>query len=220
MHFFTECKTFHHHRHHLNKVLIVIFLLPMVVACATVPPKQQENICRIFDVYPKWFDYAHQSQKEWGTPKHILMAFVKQESSFRSHAKPPFKWFLFVPVGRGSSAKGYAQAQNPVWREYESERGALFRNRTDMEDALDFIGWYNHRTHTRLGISKWNAKELYLAYHEGHGGYKRGNHNKKPRLLSVSDKVARVAGNYAVQLPACEKRLRCRSWYKVWPLCR
>ena len=204
----------------LTKVLVALFLLPMMVACVTVPPKDQGNICQIFDEYPKWFDYAQQSQKEWGTPKHILMSFVKQESSFRSHAKPPLKWFLFVPIGRGSSAKGYAQAQNPVWSEYERERGSLFRQRTDMEDALDFIGWYNHRTHTRLGISKWNAKELYLAYHEGHGGYKRGNHNKKPSLLSVSDKVARVAAKYAVQLPVCEQRLRCRSWYKVWPLCQ
>jgi hypothetical protein len=218
MHLVVEVMAFLHN--YLTKVLIGLFLLPMMVACATVPPKEQGNICRIFDEYPKWFDYAQDSQKEWGTPKHILMAFVKQESSFRSHAKPPFKWFFFVPIGRGSSAKGYAQAQNPVWSEYESERGALFRNRTDMEDALDFIGWYNHRTHIRLGISKWNAKELYLAYHEGHGGYKRGNQHKKPGLLSVSDKVARVAAKYATQLPVCEQRLRCRSWYKVWPLCQ
>ena len=42
--------------------------------------------------------------------------------------------------GRPSSAKGYAQAQDPVWNEYQAERGRLFRSRSDMEDALDFIG--------------------------------------------------------------------------------
>ena len=56
----------------------------------------------------------------------------------------PRKKIWFIPLGRPSSAKGYAQAQDPVWGEYQKERGRLFRSRGDMEDALDFIGWYSH----------------------------------------------------------------------------
>ena len=196
-----------------------IFVVLVVSSCVTPPPKNQSNLCAVFDQYPKWYDYAASAQEKWGTPKQTLMAFVKQESSYRSHAKPPFKWFLVIPLGRGSSAKGYAQAQNPVWSEYEKERGALFRGRTDMKDALDFIGWYNHRTNKRLGISKWDPTEMYLAYHEGHGGYRSGSYNKKPQLLKVADKVARTSDTYGAQLATCEGRLRCRQWYKFWPFC-
>ena len=147
------------------------------------------------------------------------MAFVRHESSYRENAKPPIKWFLFIPLGRPSSATGYAQAQDPVWKEYQAERGSLFRSRDDMEDALDFIGWYNHKCHQQLGLSKWNARALYLAYHEGRGGYKRGSYKKKPKLQKIADKVARTAKEYGAQLKQCEARFQCRKWYEFWPFC-
>lgn len=197
-------------------LLLSLFLVP---GCTTTPPKNQHNVCSIFDENPVWYDYAAQSEKAWGTPKQILMAFVRQESAFRENAKPPFEWFLFIPLGRPSSAKGYAQAQNPVWAEYKEERGSLFKSRGDMEDALDFIGWYNHKSHEQLGLSKWNARELYLAYHEGRGGFSRRTYKKKPNLLRVADKVARTASRYGAQLQECEARFRCRKFYQFWPFC-
>jgi hypothetical protein len=196
-----------------------LIILCLAAGCAATPPKAQHNICSVFDQHPTWYDYAQQSAEQWGTPPQIQMAFVRQESSYRENAKPPFEWFLFIPLGRPSSATGYAQAQNPVWKEYEAERGSLFRSRGDMEDALDFIGWYNHKSHKQLGLSKWNTRELYLAYHEGRGGYKRGSYKKKPKLLKVADKVARTANEYGTQLKTCEARLQCRHWYQFWPFC-
>ena len=198
----------------------IVLIVSILSGCASAPPKQQHDICAIFEQHPSWYDYAQQSQKKWGTPKHILMAFVRHESSYRENAKPPYDWFLFIPLGRKSSAKGYAQAQDPVWKEYKQERGGLFKSRGDMEDALDFIGWYNHNSHKRGGISKWDAKQLYLAYHEGHGGYKRGSYKKKPDVVKVADRVARTASEYGAQLKTCEERFQCRKWYQVWPLCR
>jgi len=197
----------------------VACLVLALAGCASTPPKQQHNICAVFDQHPAWYDYARQSEKTWGTPPQILMAFVRQESSYRENAKPPYEWFLFIPLGRASSAKGYAQIQDPVWKEYKAERGSLFRSRGDMEDALDFIGWYNDKTHRQLGISKWNAKQLYLAYHEGRGGYKRGSYKKKPKLMRVADKVAATASEYGTQLKQCESRFRCRKFYQFWPFC-
>ena len=88
-----------------------------------------------------------------------------------------------------------------------------------MEDALDFIGWYNHKSHEQLGLSKWNARELYLAYHEGRGGFSRRTYKKKPNLLRVADKVARTASRYGAQLQECEARFRCRKFYQFWPFC-
>jgi len=58
---------------------------------------------------------------------------------------------------------------------------------------------------------------LYLAYHEGHGGFKRRTYNKKGWLKSVASKVARRANNYSTQLQKCEKRLRSSGGFSLWP---
>lgn len=189
------------------------------MSCSVAPPKNQENICSIFLQKPNWYDNARKSEKKWGTPISTLLAFVKQESSYRKNARPAFKWFLFIPLGRPSSAKGYAQAQNPVWKDYKKERRGIFKSRSNMSDALDFIGWYNNKTHTKLKISKLDPYNLYLAYHEGWTGYKRKSFNKKPRLLKIARKVERQGKLYSRQLNDCEKKFRCRQWYKIWPFC-
>ena len=188
--------------------------------CATAPPERQGDICAVFEQHPDWYDYARKSAKKWGTPVHVLMAFVRHESSYRSHAKPPRKKIWFIPLGRPSSAKGYAQAQDPVWGEYQAERGRLFRSRSDMEDALDFIGWYNHKTWRELRISRRNPRDLYLAYHEGRGGYRRGTWKNKPGVRRTAARVEDTARRYAAQLARCESRFRCDAWYQVWPFCR
>ncbi len=134
--------------------VLVAMSVALTAGCAVSPPRQQDNLCAIFDQHPEWYDAAKESQDRWGTPPHILMAFVKQESAFRHDARPPRDWFLFIPLARKSSALGYAQAQDPAWEEYEDEVGGFFKSRSDMEDALDFIGWYNHKSNKHLGISK------------------------------------------------------------------
>lgn len=192
----------------------------LVAGCAVRPPARQENICAVFDQYPHWYDYAKASEAKWGTPTHILMALVKRESAYRHDARPPYRWFWFIPLGRKSTAKGYAQAQDPAWKDYTEEVGGLFKSRSDMEDTLDFIGWYNHRSNKRLGISKRDAKHLYLAYHEGHGGYQRKSYRRKPQVVQIANEVNRVAKNYRSQLHGCEHRFKCRKWYQLWPLCK
>ena len=202
---------------------VISVLLAMAIAllagCASVPPKHQENLCTIFDQVPQWDDAAKESQDKWGTPPHILMAFIKQESAFRHDAKPPYDWFLFIPLGRKSSAEGYAQAKDEAWEEYEDETGGFFNSRSTMEDALDFIGWYNYKSSKDLGISKWDPKRLYLAYHEGRGGYARGSYKSKPEVVRIANRVDWQARQYGAQLRQCEERFKCRHWYQVWPFC-
>lgn len=191
----------------------------VLAACAASPPTQQRDLCAVFDQHPEWYDYAKSSEDRWGTPPHILLAFVKQESAYKHNAKPPRDWFLFIPLGRKSSAKGYAQAQDPAWSDYTDETGGLFKSRSDMEDALDFIGWYNDKSNKRLGLSKWDPKNLYLAYHEGHTGYRRGTYRKKPKLMQTANRVDRQARDYGAQLQQCEKRFKCRKWYQLSLFC-
>ena len=80
-----------------------------------------------------------------------------------------------------------------MWGEYKAERGRLFKSRSDMEDALDFIGWYNQKSSRELGISRNDAQQLYLAYHEGRGGYRRGTWKSKPDLQRVAKRVEDTA---------------------------
>ena len=43
---------------------------------------------------------------------------------------------------------------------------------------------------------KWDPKKLYLAYHEGHGGYRRGTHRNKKWLLACG----RSRGQYSARI--------------------
>ncbi|MEJ2761714.1 MAG: hypothetical protein P8126_09330 [Gammaproteobacteria bacterium] len=202
-----------------GSALTLLLIVLLLAGCASPPPRHQQDLCAVFDQHPDWYDYARESQKTWGTPIQILMAFIRRESGYRHNAKPPFHWFLFIPLGRESSARGYAQIQDPAWEDYKKERGGWFKSRSDMEDALDFIGWYNNKSHKLLGISKWDPKRLYLAYHEGFGGYRRGTYRHKPNVLRAARRVARTASDYGAQLRRCEDRFRCRKWWQFGPFC-
>ncbi|MGM0553780.1 MAG: lysozyme-like domain containing protein [Pseudomonadota bacterium] len=202
-------------------------LAPAVLAlsgCAILapsPPQDQSNICEIFADQPRWYDYARASEKEWGTPIATQIAFIQQESSFRSHVRPERERLLgIIPWKRPSSARGYAQAQDPVWGEYREEAGSRFARRSHMKHATDFVGWYNDRTRRMTGVSLDNPEHLYLAYHEGQGGYSRGSYRAKPQVQQIARQVAQRAQRYETQLAGCESRFRCRRFYQIWPFCR
>ncbi|WP_442908288.1 transglycosylase SLT domain-containing protein [Halomonas sp. G15] len=204
---------------------LVAVLLPLMVSgCAMLapsPPANQTNICEIFREQPDWYDYARASQAKWGTPVATQMAIIERESSFRSHVKPPRTKLLgFIPWRRPSSAYGYAQAQDPVWGEYEADAGRLFARRTHMKHATDFIGWYNARTRRMTGVSLYNPEHLYLAYHEGQGGYRRGSWRGKPAVRRAARDVASTAARYRSQLASCEAEFRCDGLLEIWPFCR
>ena len=89
-----------------------------------------------------------------------------------------------------------------------------------LDDAVDFVGWYAGVIGRATGIAPDDPFHLYLAYHEGHGGYKRGSYRKKKSLQRVANKVASNASNYGAQLKRCESRFRCRRFWQIWPFCR
>ena len=203
---------------------LAVAALLLLSGCATFapsPPEDQTNICEIFREQPSWYDYAQASEEKWGTPIATQMAFIQRESSFRSHVRPDRKYYLgFIPGPRPSSAKGYAQAQDPVWGEYEDQAGSLFARRTHMKHATDFIGWYNARTRAQTGISLNNPEHLYYAYHEGAVGYQRGTYRSKPQVLNAGRQVASLSNRYQAQLNSCQAEFQCRKFYQVWPFCR
>ncbi len=186
----------------LCMALVAVGLLALA-GCATAPPRNTQNICQVFDEFPGWYHDAVAAQKRWGTPAHVLMAFVQHESGFKGKARPQRPRFLFIPLPRRSSAFGYAQAQDPVWKEYRKANGRWFKSRKDMDDSLDFLGWYTDRIHRELGISKWDPTHLYLAYHEGIAGYRTGHWRRDRPLLQAAAAVDHRAREYGAQLRQC-----------------
>jgi hypothetical protein len=193
----------------IKKIFIVFSLLILMASCASnIPPSTTTDVCKIFKERYSWYKAAKKTEKRWKVPVYVSMAIIKQESSFIADARPGRTKLLgFIPWKRVTSARGYAQAVDGTWEMYLKDRGGWFVSRNDFEDSVDFVGWYNYKTHKQLGISLTNARALYLAYHEGRGGYKRGSYRTKPWLLSVADKVQRQSDRYKAQYQGCKKRL-------------
>lgn len=182
---------------------IFIILLFVLTGCTVPPPSNTNNICSIFKEYPGWRKATARSAKEWGIPVHVQMAIMHQESHFVADAKPErTKLLWFIPWTRPSTAYGYSQAKDETWENYEKNSGKS-GNPDNFADAIDFMGWYNHHSRRKLGISSENAYALYLAYHEGWGGYQRKTYTKKSWLMGVAKKVERQAKVYQQQLKTC-----------------
>jgi len=197
----------------------VLLLLPLLTlgACATSPPSDPSNICSIFDEKRGWYDDAADSRDEWGSPIPVMMAIMHQESRFKAKAKPPRKKiFGFIPGPRPSDAYGYSQALGSTWDGYKRSAGRYGADRDDFGDAIDFIGWYNFQSYKRSGIARTDTYRLYLAYHEGQGGYNRGTYRSKQWLMDVARKVERRAGSYQAQLARCEESLKDDGWFFGW----
>lgn len=197
----------------LRSLFVVIIL--SLSACVSTPPKHIDNICHIFDEKSRWYKKAKRAEKRWGVPIAINMAFIHQESRFVAKAKPPRTKILgFIPGPRKSSAYGYSQAKNATWKWYKKATNRGGADRNDFDDAIDFIAWYNQVSSKRLGMTKHDAYRLYLAYHEGQGGYERGTYKKKSWLIAVAKKVSQRSKKYTAQLAKCEDRLNSSGW---WP---
>jgi Uncharacterized protein conserved in bacteria len=186
---------------------LAIFLL--LAACGggyNSAPRNLDNACSILDQRPTYLRAMKKSERKWGIPVHVQMATFYQESKFDGDARTPFQFVLnVIPMGRQSSAFGYAQALDATWDEYREEQGRRGAKRTRIEDATDFMGWYMAESSEKLGISKYDARNQYLAYHEGRSGYARGSYNSKAWLVRVAGSVADRAEIYRQQLTACGK---------------
>jgi len=194
--------------------LCLILLLVALGGCTTSTPRNVDNICSIFFEKDDWYEEAADARDEWGSPIGVMMAIMHQESRFVAKAKPPRKKiFGFIPGPRPSNSYGYSQALKSTWKGYKRDAGRYGADRDDFGDAIDFIGWYNYQSFKRSGIARNDAYHLYLAYHEGHGGYNRGSYRSKAWLRKVAGKVNSRASRYTSQLAACEEELQDDGWF-------
>jgi len=192
--------------------LLLLFGI-LVISCSTAPPEDIGNSCSIFEEKDSWYSSARDSYKKWGVPIQVQLAIIYQESRFVHDAKPPRQKLLWViPWTRPSSAYGYGQIKDSTWEWYLKSTGRRWADRDDFDDVADFIGWYGDMSHRKLGISKSDAYSQYLAYHEGHGGFKRKTYKNKKWLIRVASQVAARAQRYSAQLRKCEDSLD-KGWW-------
>ena len=187
----------------LRKLLLVILL----AGCSFVdfgPPSDLNDACSITRERPKWHIHMRNVERSYGLPVSVQMAVLWQESKFEQRAKTPRTYFLkVIPTGRQSSAYGYAQVIDGTWDWYKQKTGRSGASRSNFRDSVEFIGWYTDITTEKYGISKSDARNQYLAYHEGHTGFGNRSYLKKSWLVNVADKVAGQAKLYERQLRGC-----------------
>ncbi|MGR3570642.1 transglycosylase SLT domain-containing protein [Brevirhabdus sp.] len=184
--------------------LAVLLVLAACSSPSYSPPSNLENACSIVRERPVYLRAMKRTERKWGIPVAVQMATIYQESKFIGDARTPLRYSLgVIPMGRQSSAYGYAQALDATWDEYREETGNRRAKRHDIDDATDFIGWYMNQSAARIGIPKYDTRNQYLAYHEGRTGYSRGSYNAKPWLMRVADGLAVRAATYDAQLRAC-----------------
>lgn len=169
-------------------------------------PRNLDDACAFGRERPEYMRAMQRAERRWNVPVPVQMAMIHQESKFVGDARTPFRYVLgVIPMGRQSSAYGYAQAIDGTWEDYQSSGGRRRAKRDRIEDATDFMGWYMNLTVEKTGVPLHDARNQYLAYHEGHSGYLCGSYNSKAWLLRVADQVATRANMYNLQLIACPR---------------
>ena len=194
----------------MGRLLRTSILLLLVAACGSgnySAPRNLDNACSIVKQRPKYLKAMKRSARKWGVPVHVQMAVIYQESKFIGNNRTPIQYIAgVIPMGRQSSAYGYAQALDATWKEYQRAEGGRGAKRDDIGDATDFMGWYMVQTREHTGIALNDARNQYLAYHEGRNGYLRGTYNGKAWLVRIADEVASRASTYQSQLSRCSRR--------------
>ncbi len=187
--------------------IIVILSFVFIQSCGVFNriPSSQNNACDILDHRSSWKRAVNRTNKKWGVSPALQLAFIKTESNFRARAKTPRKFFLgIIPAGRISSAYGYAQALDGTWAWYKKDSGNRNASRTDFADSSDFIGWYVDQTNKKLKISKSDVYRQYLAYHQGHAGYKSGRYKSSQAIMNVAQRTSNTAARFQTQLKKCK----------------
>ena len=194
----------------MSKWLRAMVILALVASCggggggSGQSPRDLDNACSILEQRPTYYRAFRAAERKWGVPVHVQMATIYQESKFVSDARTPLRFSLgVIPMGRQSSAFGYSQALDGTWDQYRSETKRRSARRDRMKDASDFMGWYMTKSYEKNGIALSDARNQYLAYHEGHTGFARQSYNSKAWLVGVAGKVDARAKVYERQIAGC-----------------
>ena len=200
-----------------NLLIAISIVFIFVVACTSMKLTNTADSCILFDEKKNWYKATKKSYDKWNVPIALQLAIINQESSFKQFAKPKRKkLFGIIPGSRPSSAFGYAQVTDPTWNWYKLKNGKNNASRANFIDVTDFIGWYSNQTTKMLGIPQNDFFNQYLAYHEGHGGWKKKSFRTKKWLINVAKNVESTGNKYNNQLKQCESELNKKGFFGIF----
>ena len=196
----------------MSRSLRALLVLMFLASCGggyNSAPRNLDNACSIVSERPEYLRAFRAAERRWGVPVHVQMATIYHESRFVGDARTPYRYALgIIPMGRISTAFGYSQALDGTWEDYRRATGKRRAKRDDIRDATDFMGWYMAGSRDQLGIPLTDARNQYLAYHEGRTGYRRGSYRSKSWLLRVAGQVQSRSSMYQQQLSNCRRARR------------
>lgn len=191
----------------MSRTLRASMLLLFLASCGGgnfSAPHNMDDACAVIHQRPQYLAAMQVAQRKWGVPISVQMAMLYQESKFIGNARTPHEYALgVIPLGRQSSAYGYAQALDSTWDDYRRDQHRMGARRDNIRDATDFMGWYVDGTTAKLGIAKTDAENQYLAYHEGRNGFAARSYKAKGWLVAVAQRVGARAAMYHDQLATC-----------------
>ena len=174
-------------------------------------PQEPEKICSVLDENPEWYSAALEAERRWSAPAPMIFAIIWRESKFASGARAPRKKLMgVVPWRRLSTAYGFPQAVDGTWDWYRQSTGRTDAVRTDFGDSTDFVGWYIARSTEILGLSAEDTAAHYLAYHQGHGGFRSGKWRDSVSLQNVAAQVVFMSRRFDEDLTECRPDYRGR----------
>lgn len=207
--------------HKTLKTILIAIASIQLSGCAMVleekRPDRIGNACYILKENKGWNRTLHFVEKDWGIESPVILAIMYQESAFDHKARPIAgkKFFFFNDYK--SSARGYSQALDGTWDEYKQQNDkGFFTSRSSFSDSADFMGWYLDRTARDTGIRKNDAYNLYLAYHDGNGGWRRGTYRDKPWLMKTARIVQERTNRFRSEINTCDfnRNIWNRIFYK------
>lgn len=185
------------------------------------PPSDLTDACTIREERPGWYRATRAAARRWEVPPSVMLAIVWRESAFRAKARPPRRggWWIFrgKPI---STAYGFSQALDGTWDWYVDEMQATTARRDNYADAIDFVGWYMDKSREKLGFAGLDAREHYLAYHQGHGGYRARRWQRIGWLKKAASAVDARARRYDNQLFECDSLHAAERTLRASPLPR
>ncbi|MGR3485262.1 MAG: transglycosylase SLT domain-containing protein [Paracoccaceae bacterium] len=195
----------------MSRIILAVAALLALSACGQRfgdAPHNLDDACAILAERPHYARAFRAAERDWGVEPHVLMAMIYQESKFISGNRPPHQYALgVIPTGRQSSALGYSQALDGTWEEYQRLQRRPGTDRTNINHAADFMGWYMSLTVEENGVRLDDTYRQYLAYHDGRTGFRRGSYRAKPWLMRIALEVDARAQMYEQQLQRCPRRI-------------
>lgn len=192
----------------IKKIISISAIILLSSGCSTTSLLENKktshpyNSCKMLIENDDWLEYSIDSYKKWKIPISVQLAIIKHESSFRHDARPIKEKGFFYNTYH-SSALGYSQALDGTWEDYKKATGNTKASRKSFKDSVDFVGWYLNSVSKQTGIKRNDTYNLYLAYHEGIGGYKQKTYKRKGWLINVAKNVSKTSSKYSNQLKQC-----------------